>query len=101
MRRPVDIPQRDTRIGLGYQKHLAEKTYDAALAEHGPDHPSTHAALGRFVGLYGERFLEIYEEPIPEGSEHFDRALNRQMGVYGQSNKGARKHALRANSRVA
>lgn len=84
--------ERMKSLGLGYRRHLAEKAYDALLAQHGPDHPATHGALGRFVALWGEDFLEMYNEPIPEGSEAFDRALFRETGADGQANRRMRRH---------
>lgn len=71
---------------------MAERAYDAALAQLGADHAATHAALGRFVALVGERFPDLYDEPIPEASEAFDRALFRESGNYGMSNRRMRKH---------
>ncbi len=70
---------------------LAERKYDQALARHGEDHPETHAALGRLMGAWGERFETIFDVPVPVDSEAMTRALYRGSGVAGYKNKTWRK----------
>lgn len=80
------------------QRLLTERRYDHAVARYGEDHPEAHAALGRLIGAYGERFEDVFDVSVPADSEPLTRALYRGSGVDGYRNRRYRRYESKENS---
>lgn len=81
---------------------LSERSYDHSVAQLGEEHRATHAALGRFIAAWGERFEQVFDVAVPAESQALERALYRATGADGYMNRGLRKHYARkcAGARV-
>jgi hypothetical protein len=70
----------------------ARRRWEAALLEHGPEHPATQAALGRLAAAL--------DEPVPQIYAPVLRAYLRALGDRGYMNRAARRALVRQLSAV-